>query len=118
MRSTQASWAWLRGTDLPGCADDVNLAAGLSVQVHVDIDGLPSLRERRSGGRTTPRRIAEQRAGQAARPVARCTSSRTTSRTAPGWSGSLSRPSYFQDSWLSNCAPTSGVIETWPRSST
>ncbi len=37
--------AWLRGADLPGCVDDGNLAAGLSVQVCGDIEGLPYRRE-------------------------------------------------------------------------
>jgi 2-dehydro-3-deoxygluconokinase len=37
--------AWLAGADLRGCVDDGNLAAGLSVQVHGDIEGLPYRRE-------------------------------------------------------------------------
>ena len=37
--------AWLRGAGLRGCVDDGNLAAGLSVQVHGDIEGLPYQRE-------------------------------------------------------------------------
>jgi 2-dehydro-3-deoxygluconokinase len=37
--------AWLRGADLAECVDDGNLAAGLSVQVSGDIEGLPYRRE-------------------------------------------------------------------------
>jgi 2-dehydro-3-deoxygluconokinase len=37
--------AWLRGADLAECIDDGNLAAGLSVQVAGDIEGLPYRRE-------------------------------------------------------------------------
>lgn len=37
--------AWLQGADLRTCVDDGNLAAGLSVQVHGDIEGLPYRRE-------------------------------------------------------------------------
>jgi 2-dehydro-3-deoxygluconokinase len=37
--------AWLRGADLPECVDDGNLAAGLSIQVSGDIEGLPYRRE-------------------------------------------------------------------------
>jgi len=37
--------AWLRGADLAGCIDDGNLAAGLSIQVSGDIEGLPYRRE-------------------------------------------------------------------------
>jgi 2-dehydro-3-deoxygluconokinase len=37
--------AWLRGAGLPECVDEGNLAAGLSVQVHGDIEGLPYQRE-------------------------------------------------------------------------
>jgi 2-dehydro-3-deoxygluconokinase len=37
--------AWLQGGDLRTCVDDGNLAAGLSVQVHGDIEGLPYRRE-------------------------------------------------------------------------
>jgi 2-dehydro-3-deoxygluconokinase len=37
--------AWLQGADLRGCVDDGNLAAGLSVQVCGDIEGLPYRRE-------------------------------------------------------------------------
>jgi 2-dehydro-3-deoxygluconokinase len=37
--------AWLRGADLPECVDDGNLAAGLSIQVCGDIEGLPYRRE-------------------------------------------------------------------------
>jgi 2-dehydro-3-deoxygluconokinase len=37
--------AWLRGADLPECVDDGNLAAGLSIQVGGDIEGLPYRRE-------------------------------------------------------------------------
>ena len=55
---------------------------------------------------------------QAARPVAFSTTRRTTTRTAPGRSSPGSRPSYFQESWVSNRRPSSGVIETRPRSST
>ena len=51
-------------------------------------------------------------------PVALSTTRRTTTRTAPGRSGSGSRPSYFHDSWVSKRRPTSGVIDTRPRSST
>lgn len=38
-------WAWLRGADVPECIDEGNLAAGLSVQVCGDIEGLPYRRE-------------------------------------------------------------------------
>lgn len=37
--------AWLRGAGLPECVDDGNLAAGLSIQVCGDIEGLPYRRE-------------------------------------------------------------------------
>jgi 2-dehydro-3-deoxygluconokinase len=37
--------AWLRGLAMPGCVDEGNLAAGLSVQVCGDIEGLPYRRE-------------------------------------------------------------------------
>jgi 2-dehydro-3-deoxygluconokinase len=37
--------AWLRGGDLAECVDDGNLAAGLSIQVSGDIEGLPYRRE-------------------------------------------------------------------------
>lgn len=37
--------AWLRGADLPECVDEGNLAAGLSIQVCGDIEGLPYRRE-------------------------------------------------------------------------
>jgi 2-dehydro-3-deoxygluconokinase len=37
--------AWLRGADLAECIDDGNLAAGLSIQVSGDIEGLPYRRE-------------------------------------------------------------------------
>jgi len=37
--------AWLRGADLADCVDDGNLAAGLSIQVSGDIEGLPYRRE-------------------------------------------------------------------------
>jgi 2-dehydro-3-deoxygluconokinase len=37
--------AWLRGADLRGCVDEGNLAAGLSVQAHGDIEGLPYRQE-------------------------------------------------------------------------
>jgi 2-dehydro-3-deoxygluconokinase len=37
--------AWLAGSDLPGCVDQGNLAAGLSVQACGDIEGLPYRRE-------------------------------------------------------------------------
>jgi 2-dehydro-3-deoxygluconokinase len=37
--------AWLDGADLRGCIDQGNLAAGLSVQVGGDIEGLPYRRE-------------------------------------------------------------------------
>jgi 2-dehydro-3-deoxygluconokinase len=37
--------AWLRGADLPACVDEGNLAAGLSIQVCGDIEGLPYRRE-------------------------------------------------------------------------
>jgi len=37
--------AWLRGADLAECVDDGNLAAGLSIQVCGDIEGLPYRRE-------------------------------------------------------------------------
>jgi 2-dehydro-3-deoxygluconokinase len=37
--------AWLRGADLPECLEDGNLAAGLSIQVSGDIEGLPYRRE-------------------------------------------------------------------------
>jgi 2-dehydro-3-deoxygluconokinase len=43
--------AWLRSADLPECIDEGNLAAGLSVQVYGDIEGLPyqhELAERRA----------------------------------------------------------------------
>ena len=43
---------------------------------------------------------------------------RTMTRTAPGRSSPGSRPSYFQESSVSNRRPSSGVIETRPRSST
>ena len=33
--------AWMRGADLPECVDEGNLAAGLSIQVCGDIEGLP-----------------------------------------------------------------------------
>jgi 2-dehydro-3-deoxygluconokinase len=36
---------WLRGADLPACVDEGNLAAGLSIQVCGDIEGLPYRRE-------------------------------------------------------------------------
>src|SRR5262249_12139837 len=57
-------------------------------------------------------------AGYAAYPVALSTTIRTTTRTAPGRSSPGSLPSYFQDSWVSRRRPTSGVIDTRPRSST
>jgi 2-dehydro-3-deoxygluconokinase len=37
--------AWLRGAGLPECVDEGNLAAGLSIQVRGDIEGLPYRRE-------------------------------------------------------------------------
>lgn len=37
--------AWLRGAELPECMDEGNLAAGLSIQVCGDIEGLPYRRE-------------------------------------------------------------------------
>lgn len=37
--------AWLRGADLRECIDEGNLAAGLSIQVSGDIEGLPYRRE-------------------------------------------------------------------------
>ncbi len=37
--------AWLRGLAMPDCVDEGNLAAGLSVQVCGDIEGLPYRRE-------------------------------------------------------------------------
>jgi 2-dehydro-3-deoxygluconokinase len=37
--------AWLRGADLSECVDEGNLAAGLSIQVCGDIEGLPYRRE-------------------------------------------------------------------------
>ena len=37
--------AWLRAADLPECIDEGNLAAGLSIQVCGDIEGLPYRRE-------------------------------------------------------------------------
>ncbi len=37
--------AWLRGGGLPECVDEGNLAAGLSIQVCGDIEGLPYARE-------------------------------------------------------------------------
>jgi 2-dehydro-3-deoxygluconokinase len=37
--------AWLRGADLAECVDDGNLAAGLSIQVSGDVEGLPYRRE-------------------------------------------------------------------------
>ncbi len=46
MLSTQASWPrGCAGADLRGCVDEGNLAAGLSVQVCGDIEGLPYQRE-------------------------------------------------------------------------
>src|SRR5260370_29286862 len=54
----------------------------------------------------------------AARPVAFSTVILTTTRTAPGRSGSGSLPSYFQDSCVSTLRPMSGDIDTGPRSST
>jgi 2-dehydro-3-deoxygluconokinase len=38
-------WAWLRGAPLRDCVDEGNLAAGLSIQVSGDIEGLPYRRE-------------------------------------------------------------------------
>ena len=68
-----------------------------------------------------PHRLASRRAAarvHAAYPVALSTVIRTTTRTAPGRSSPGSLPSYFQDSSVSNRRPTSGVIDTRPRSST
>ena len=55
--------------------------------------------------------------GYTARPVILSTGIRTTTRTAPGRSAAGSLPSYFQDSCVSTRRPTSGVIDTRPRSS-
>jgi 2-dehydro-3-deoxygluconokinase len=38
-------WAWLQGAPLRDCVDEGNLAAGLSIQVCGDIEGLPYRRE-------------------------------------------------------------------------
>jgi 2-dehydro-3-deoxygluconokinase len=38
-------WARLQGADMPGCVDEGNLAAGLSIQACGDIEGLPYRRE-------------------------------------------------------------------------
>jgi 2-dehydro-3-deoxygluconokinase len=50
--------AWLRGAALRGCVDEGNLAAGLSVQVYGDIEGLPYQREmdERRANNTEPNR--------------------------------------------------------------
>jgi 2-dehydro-3-deoxygluconokinase len=50
--------AWLRGADLADCVDDGNLAAGLSIQVSGDIEGLPyrsEMDERRANNLETNR---------------------------------------------------------------
>ena len=56
--------------------------------------------------------------GQRPWQVVFSTAIRTTTRTAPGRSSPGSLPSYFRDSRVSSCRPTSGVIDTRPRSST
>jgi 2-dehydro-3-deoxygluconokinase len=50
--------AWLRGAGLRDCLDEGNLAAGLSVQVYGDIEGLPYRREmdERRSNNTEPNR--------------------------------------------------------------
>src|SRR5215469_17263118 len=57
-------------------------------------------------------------ADYAAYPVTFSTTILMTTRTAPGRSGPGSLPSYFQESRVSSCRPTSGLIDTRPRSST
>ena len=56
--------------------------------------------------------------GQRPWQVVFSTAIRTTTRTAPGRSSPGSLPSYFRDSRVSSCRPTSGVTDTRPRSST